>query len=81
MKARILTGWTMMRVLYLVMGITLVIQAIMAAQYMMIALGGYFAVMAVFGIGCMGGNCYTPRVTKKPAHQNSGEVIYEEIKS
>jgi hypothetical protein len=51
MKERILTGWTFMRALYLIMGVTLIIQAMLAKQYMLVALGGYFSAMSVFGIG------------------------------
>lgn len=80
MKDRLLTGWTIMRVIYLIMGITLIIQAIMAAQYMMIAFGGYFALMSLLGLGCMGGNCYAPRTSEKVASQEVQDVTYEEIK-
>ena len=76
MKERILTGWTFMRALYLVMGVTLIIQAIVAKQYMLVALGGYFAAMSVFGIGCAGGRCAVP----KPSKTHTEEVTFEEIK-
>lgn len=80
MKERLLTGWTFMRVLYLVMGITLVIQAIMAHQYAMSFLGVYFAAMSILGVGCMGGQCFTPPVTKSTSKTDVHDVTYEEVK-
>ncbi len=80
MKERLLTGWTFMRVLYLIMGITLVIQAIMAHQYAMSFLGVYFAAMSILGIGCMGGQCFTPPMTKNNTKSDVQDVTYEEVK-
>lgn len=79
MKERLLTGWTFMRVLYLVMGITLIIQAIMAHQYAMSFLGVYFAAMSILGVGCMGGQCFTPPV-KNTSKTDVHDVTYEEVK-
>jgi hypothetical protein len=79
MKERILTGWTFMRALYLGMGVTLIIQAVMAKQYMLVALGGYFAAMSVFGIGCAGGRCAVPTPSKKQT-PHTEDVTFEEIK-
>lgn len=79
MKERILTGWTFMRALYLVMGVTLIIQAIVAKQYMLVALGGYFTAMSVFGIGCAGGRCAVPPPSKKQTTYNE-DVTFEEVK-
>ena len=79
MKERILTGWTLMRALYLVMGITLTIQAVMSHQNMLIALGVYFGAMAIFGIGCAGGRCAVPAPNKNKT-DFSEEVTFEEVK-
>lgn len=81
MKERITTGLTFMRFLYLAMGITLLIQAIVAKQLAISLLGSYFILMSVLGIGCMGGQCYTPP-TKSTSNTNKEikDVSYEEIK-
>lgn len=58
--------WTAARLLYLVAGIMLVTQAIYEAQYLGLAIGGYFMAMAIFKFGCAAGNCnytYTQRQT------------------
>ena len=53
--------WTVARLLYLVMGLMLVTQAINEAQYLGVAIGGYFMAMAIFKFGCAAGNCsYNP---------------------
>lgn len=80
MKQRILSGWTFMRILYLIIGITLVIQSIMAHQYGMALLGVYFSAMSVLGIGCMGGNCNIQSNQTKPNLTNAQEVTFEEVK-
>jgi hypothetical protein len=77
-KQRILSPWSFTRWLYLAMGITIGIQAIMVAQLFGLLLGVYFTSMAVFGFGCASGNCFVP-VTKQKPDQDS-VVEYEEIK-
>ncbi len=57
MKSRILSQWTFMRVLYLVMGLLIIIQAIVAKQWFGMALGSYFLSAAIFALGCAGGSC------------------------
>jgi len=68
-----------MRALYLIMGVALIIQAILAKQYMLVALGGYFSAMSVFGIGCAGGRCAVPPPSKKQTTYNE-DVTFEEVK-
>ena len=75
-KDRVFTGWRFTRWLYLVMGVTIMIQGGMAHQTMGIVLGGYFAAMAVFGFGCAGGNCAVMPTTK---NVEDVQVEYEEI--
>ncbi|MEO6832871.1 MAG: hypothetical protein ABI378_10295 [Chitinophagaceae bacterium] len=58
MKQRLTTGWTVRRVLYLIMGIFLIAFAISEKQWFAIAFGAYFASMGLFAFGCAGGNCY-----------------------
>ena len=58
MKERILKGWTMTRVVYLLLGSALVWQSIAETQWIGVVLGGYFAAMGVFAFGCATGNCY-----------------------
>lgn len=57
MKQRILTGWNWLRGIYLVTGIMIVIQAAMNGQWLGVALGSYFAAMAIFRFGCAAGSC------------------------
>ena len=68
-----------MRALYLIMGVALIIQAILAKQYMLVALGGYFSAMSVFGIGCAGGRCAVPPTSKKQTPYTE-DVTFEEVK-
>ena len=82
MKERILTGWTLTRVLYLVMGTYIVVQSVLEQQWIGILLGGYFASMGLFAFGCAAGNC---GVNYSEGRKNQGmgdfeEVVFEEVK-
>lgn len=84
MKQRILTGWTFGRVLYLVMGITILIQSVMIHQWMGMVLGSYFAAMGIFAFGCAAGSCLSsagrmPRANKQEADVQ--DISFEEIKT
>jgi hypothetical protein len=58
MKERILTGWTVTRVIYLVIGSFLIVQSAMEKQWPGVVFGGYFAAMGLFAFGCAAGNCF-----------------------
>jgi hypothetical protein len=58
MKQRILTGWSWIRGIYLVTGIMIAVQAAVNGQWLGVALGSYFAAMAVFKFGCAAGSCF-----------------------
>ena len=83
MKERILTGWTLTRVLYLVMGTYIVVQSVLDQQWIGILLGGYFASMGLFAFGCAAGNCGV-RYSEGRKNQDSAnfeEVVFEEVKA
>ena len=42
MKNRILTGWTIQRGIYLVLGMLIVVQSIIDKQWVAVIAGGYF---------------------------------------
>ncbi len=83
MKQRILTGWSFIRILYLISGAMIIIQSVAARQWMGVVLGGYFATMGLFAIGCAAGNCfgdscgYQPEIKNKAAIE---DVEFKEIK-
>ncbi len=58
MKERLLTGWTFIRALYLVIGSVVIIESVMRSQWFDVALGGYFAAMGLFAFGCAAGSCF-----------------------
>ena len=80
---RILTGWTVIRALYLVIGVFVIVQSIMESQFVGILFGGYFTSMAVFNYGCAAGACYTGANTTQTNAKLKSEtldVTYEEVK-
>lgn len=82
MKERILSGWTLTRVLYLAMGTYIVVQSVLEQQWIGILLGGYFASMGLFAFGCAAGNCemnYSDS-RKNQSAEDFEEVVFEEVK-
>lgn len=75
----ILTGWNLMRALRLAIGVIIAVQGIQASEWMLVVMGGVFALMPLFNVGCCAtGNCAMP---ERPARRNEPEQIdYEEIK-
>ena len=83
MKERILTNWTLTRVLYLVMGTYIIVQSVLEQQRIGILLGGYFASMGLFAFGCAAGNCGVGRYSegrKDQGMDDFGAVVFEEVK-
>lgn len=48
------------RVLYAIIGIAVIVQAILIETYLAIIPGLYFALMGIIGFGCAGNSCSTP---------------------
>lgn len=84
MKERMLTGWTLSRVLYTAGGLLIIINSLVDRQWFGIVFGVYFASMGIFAFGCAAGNCYTGR-TRTQQQSVSGnalpEVQFEEVKT
>lgn len=57
MKKRLLTGWNMQRIAFLLMGVILLLHTIMDNQPIGVLLGIYITGMGLFGFGCAAGNC------------------------
>jgi hypothetical protein len=84
MKERLLSNWTFIRVMYLLVGVSLVIQGLAGQQWLISLWGAYFASMGLFGFGCASGGCYTYNRPMEPGTDSRGRVSdpeFEEIKS
>ena len=82
MKERILSKWTLSRVLYLLLGIMILVQSAMSQQWIGVAFGGYFASMGLFAFGCASGNCFGGNCAvdpKKNADSTVEDVSFEEV--
>jgi hypothetical protein len=82
MKQRLLSGWNFMRILWLLMGVGMVIQAATEKNFLMILPGLYFVFASIANVGCFAGSCATGygsnNNTKK---QSAAEIEYEEVHS
>lgn len=84
MKQRILSNWTVPRALYLVLGIMVMVQSVMSAQWFGLAFGAYFASMGLFAFGCAAGQCYGPAASKSYKQTKASiieDVEFEEVKT
>jgi uncharacterized membrane protein HdeD (DUF308 family) len=81
MKRRLFTRWTFMRILYLLAGILIAIQALLAREWPAVFIGGWFIAMGLFALGCAAGNCFSPPQTQsKKNTPDDTFVSFEEIK-
>lgn len=83
MKDRILTGWTVVRGFYVLMGAFLIAQSVIEKQWFGALFGAYFASMGIFRFGCAAGNCYTGNyksTTETNTNATIDNVEFEEVK-
>ncbi|MNK05647.1 hypothetical protein D3C87_235310 [compost metagenome] len=77
MKNRILSNWTLVRILRVIIGIVIIGMAISRSDIASGIIGVIFTGMGFLNIGCCGsGACYTPVKNRK---KDSKEISYEEV--
>lgn len=77
MLKTILTNWTIIRFLRLIMGAAIIVQALIAKDILFGFLGFMLTAMPLFNVGCCGTQgCYMPPA--KPADKTD-DIIYEEV--
>lgn len=71
-----------MRILWLMMGIGIVIQAITEKNFLMLIPGLYFVFASLANIGCFAGSCATS-YTANPSQKKEAitEIEFEEVQS
>ena len=80
MKQRILSGWNFVRVLWLMMGTGILIQAITEKNFPMLLPGLYFVFASLANIGCFGGTCATGYTTNNSNKKEAiTEIEFEEV--
>lgn len=63
---RLLTGWTYVRIAYLIIGLLVIGQSIAEEQWLGLALGGYISFMGLFAFGCAAGSCFDGSCSVEP---------------
>lgn len=77
MKKTILTNWTIIRFLRLLMGLAVIVQAVILKDTLLGAAGLLFSSMAVFNAGCCGtAGCANPA---KKSSKSLKDTTYEEL--
>ncbi|GAB4127222.1 MAG: hypothetical protein OHK0045_12190 [Raineya sp.] len=75
---RLKTGWNLVRIVYLLMGIFVAIQSLQENFWAGVAFGIYFSSMGLFALGCAGGHCAVPKKNDVP--KNTKPIEFEEVK-
>ncbi len=78
MKERILSGWSVRRIVYLIGGLAMTAFAYTDKQWAVGVFGLYFIAMGVFALGCASGNCAVPVNTN--SSDSLDNVEFEEVK-
>ncbi len=77
MKEIIFSNWNWMRVIRLLAGIAIIIQAIANKDTVFGVAGVLFTIMALFNTGCCGvGGCNTPI---QKSNSSTEDITYEEV--
>lgn len=69
MKNRILKNWSIIRVVYVILGTMILVQTVMNREWLGVLIGAYFVIMGLFSIGCASGNCAIDS-SKNPVQTN-----------
>ena len=78
MKQALLSNWNFMRVIRLVLGLFIMVQAALVKDWTMGLLGVFFTALPVLNIGCCGtGGCATP--PEKNRKPDTKDITYEEV--
>lgn len=80
MKARLLAPWDWMRILRLIIGISVIFQAIVLRSGMLIAAGIMLSGMALMNIGCGISGCAAPPTPARRETRGIEDTQFEEIK-
>lgn len=82
MLQRIISGWTITRLLYAILGLMVLVQAIAQKQWAAVPFGAYFAAMGILNFGCAANACKvsSPAIrSAKHAVAKKDQIEFEEI--
>lgn len=78
MKNRILSNWSLSRILRVFLGLVIIAEAVSGANIMGAVAGAIFMGMGVFDVGCCGsGACYVS--VKNSKQEEIKDISYKEI--
>lgn len=81
MKERLLRGWNVMRILWLIVGVGIVTQSVNEKNFLMLLPGLYFVFAALANVGCFAGNCSVDYTSQKSNKGPVADVEFEEVQS
>lgn len=72
-----LRNWNFMRALRLALGIFIIVQGIIANEWLLVGMGGLFSLMPLMNIGCCGVSGCSISVSK--SNKKTEDITYEEV--
>ena len=77
----LLSNWHFMRILRALVAVWAIFEFINTKEWAVLFIGGFFAVQAIFDLGCGGAaGCATAPQARKQQELSTQEVEYEEVK-
>ena len=67
------------RIIRYVLGGYLLVGGIIQQDYTVLLMGAIITTMAIFNVGCFGGQCAPKKTTKPVSSQQTEEVTFEEV--
>ena len=68
------------RIIRYVLGGYFFVGGILQKDYTVLLMGSIITTMAIFNVGCFGGQCAPKKMNKQASSQNIEEVTFEEVK-
>lgn len=67
------------RIIRYALGGYFLVGGIVQQDYTVLLMGAIITTMAIFNVGCFGGQCDPKKINKQTSNQNIEEVIFEEV--
>lgn len=71
-------NWDFMRILRLALGVFIIVQGVMAKEWLLVGMGGLFSLMPLMNKGCCGVSGCSTSIPK--SNKKTEDITYEEVR-